>query len=151
MKFQVDLDKLFPALYIVNLGNTAKLSMVSVRRFPLCEFFSLCFLNRKHVYVYICFYITMCDITKFIVFSVFRHQNIVSKVCRVHKRNASWPSCYFISNYFCALFIYVYNQMRDCHLFAYLYQISLPFSSSSTYAVLCVKLFLVWDIHPMKP
>lgn len=86
MKFQVDSDKLFPALYIINLDNTVKSSIVRIRYFPLCEFSPppvLFYVAKTYVYVFICFYITMHGITKFFTFSVFGHQDIVSKVCRV--------------------------------------------------------------------
>lgn len=43
----------------------------------------LFYVAKTYVYVFICFYITMHGITKFFTFSVFGHQDIVSKVCRV--------------------------------------------------------------------
>lgn len=113
MKFQVESHNLFPTLYLVSLDNTVKLSIGRIRDFPLCEFLSLFFyVEKTYIHVYMCFYITMCGITKFMMFSVFRYQDIVSKVCRAHKKNASWPLYYFSSNCFCSLFLFVCSQMR---------------------------------------
>lgn len=97
----------------------------------------------------VCFYIPRCGITEFIVLSLFRHQVITSEIPKAHRRNVDFPFLllYFISN---CVFLYVESQMRHPATFSDTFSNLFTFFSSATDAVPCVKLFLLWDTHPMK-